>query len=269
MKQMAILTDTTRCIGCEECVAACKKSNNTGEDKPWRWQKDISDLSASRWTTIIRKPEGNYIRQHCRHCVESACASACLVGALQKTPEGAVIYDSSKCMGCRYCMMACPYGLPRYSWSSNVPYIQKCILCYDKIKSGELKQPACTAACPTEATIYGERSELLAEAHARIKKDPNRYFNKVFGEDEVGGSMVLYLSAIDLSFLGLKKDLGTKPLPETTWGALKIVPGLFSSVGLMMGGVWWIIERRMRLQQTESNIHSDESSESVEKNNEE
>jgi formate dehydrogenase iron-sulfur subunit len=269
MKQMSILTDTTRCIGCEECVVACKKTNNTGEDKPWRWQKNIDDLSASRWTTIIRKPENTYIRQHCRHCVESACASACLVGALQQTPEGAVIYDASKCMGCRYCMMACPYGLPRYSWSSAVPYIQKCILCYDNIKSGKLSQPACTAACPTQATIYGERRELLAEAHNRIKKHPERYFNKVFGEDEVGGSMVLYLSSIDLSFMGLKKDLGTNPLPEKTWGALKIVPGLFSGVGILMGGMWWIIERRMRLQQPEpSDDNREGPRESTEQENE-
>ena len=217
MKQMAILTDTTLCIGCEECVAACKKQNKTGEDKPWRWQKNIDDLSASRWTTILRKTGSNYIRQHCRHCLEPACVSACLVGALQKTPEGAVIYDKNKCMGCRYCMMACPYGLPRYSWANTVPYIQKCILCYDNISNGNLKQPACTAACPTGATIYGERNDLLAEAHKRLKEDPDRYFNKVFGEHDVAGTSVLYISAIDLSFLGLKKNLGTKPLPATTW----------------------------------------------------
>ena len=248
MTQMAILNDTTKCIGCEECVTACKSINHTGEDKPWRWQKNIDDLSASRWTTILRELNNQYIRHQCRHCLEPACASACLVGALTKTPEGAVVYDKSKCIGCRYCMMSCPFGIPRYSWSDAVPYIQKCILCYDNIKSGKIKEPACTTACPTHATIYGDRKELLAEAHDRIKNYPDKYVNKVFGEDEVGGTSVLYISSINLDFLGMNKELGDTALPEKTWGALKIVPGLFSGVGIVMGGIWWIIERRMRLQ---------------------
>jgi len=144
--------------------------------------------------------------------------------------------------------MSCPFGIPRYSWSSTVPYIQKCILCYDNIKSGKIKEPACISACPKQATIYGERKELLAEAHQRIQKYPETYINKVFGEDEVGGTSILYISSINLDFLGLNKKLGESPLPEKTWGALKIVPGLFSGVGIVMGGIWWIIERRMRLQ---------------------
>lgn len=248
MKQMAILTDITKCIGCEECVAACKMINSTGEDKPWKWQENINDLSASRWTTILQKEEQHYIRQQCRHCLDPACVSACLVGALEKQPEGSVTYDKSKCMGCRYCMMSCPYGIPRYSWSDTVPYLQKCNMCYDNIKSGKLSEPACTGACPQNATIYGYRDELLAEAHRRIKNNPESYINKVYGEHEVGGTSVLYLSDIDLSFLAMKKNLGNQPLPETTWGALKIVPGLFSGAGIAMGGLWWIIERRMRLQ---------------------
>lgn len=248
MKQMAILTDTTKCIGCEECVVACKKTNHTGEDHLWKWQSSIDDLSASRWTTIIRKPNNHFVRQQCRHCLDPACASACPVGALQKTPEGAVIYDKEKCMGCRYCMMSCPFGIPHYSWSSSVPYIQKCVLCYSAIKEGQLTQPACTAACPVQATIFGERDELLAEAHARIKAKPDLYINKVYGEFEVGGTSVLYISDIDLGFLNLKKTMGNRRLPETTWQALKVVPSLFLGVGTVMGGVYWIIERRMRLQ---------------------
>jgi formate dehydrogenase iron-sulfur subunit len=270
MKKMAILNDTTMCLGCEECVAACKKTNATGIDKPWRWQRNIDDLSASRWTTIQKKPGNRYIRLQCRHCLDPACVSACLVGALTKTPEGAVVYDKSKCMGCRYCIMSCPYGIPRYSWASPVPYIQKCIMCYENINNGTLSEPACTAACPAKATVYGERDALISEAHHRIEKNPGRYVNRVFGEYEIGGTSVLYISDINLDFLGLKKDLGKKPLPETTWGALKIVPGLFSGVGIVMGGLWWIIERRMRLQNmNNANTDTAEPSEAVEKNNEE
>ncbi|GAB4351740.1 MAG: 4Fe-4S dicluster domain-containing protein [Candidatus Abyssubacteria bacterium] len=248
MKQMSILTDVTKCVGCEECVAACKKTNETGEDKPWRWQRKIDDLSASRWTTIVTRPRKHYVRKQCRHCLEPACASVCPVGAMHKTPEGPVVYNSKICMGCRYCMMACPYGIPRYDWAQSVPYVRKCIMCYDKIKSGELDQPACTAACPEKATIYGDREELLAEAHRRIQEKPDLYINKVYGEYDVGGTSVLYVSDIRLDFLGLKPELDKEPLPHKTWVFLNKVPGVFIGVGAMMYGVYWIIDRRMKLQ---------------------
>lgn len=248
MKQMSILTDVTMCIGCEECVKACKQTNETGEDQPWRWQKKIDDLSATRWTTIIQRPNRHYVRKQCRHCVEPACASVCPVGAMHKTEEGPVVYNSKICMGCRYCMMACPYGIPRYTWASAVPYVRKCVMCYHKIKSGELEQPACTKACPQKATIYGERQELIQLARQRIEEKPSLYVNKVFGEHEVGGSSVLYLSDIDLDFLGWKKDLGDEPLPMKTWVVLNKVPGIFVGVGAAMFGIYWVIDRRMRLQ---------------------
>lgn len=247
MSIMGILTDVTRCIGCEECVTACKKTNDTGNDRPWRWQRKINDLSASRWTSVARLPENHYVRQQCRHCLEPACASVCPVGALSRTEDGAVVYNSDICMGCRYCMMACPFGIPRYLWSEPVPYIRKCILCHDKIKSGELDQPACTSACPSEATIYGPREELLAEARKRIQDNPNLYIDKIWGEHEVGGTSVLYISDIPLGFLGWKKDLGNDPLPEKTWAALKQVPYVFGGVGIGMVGLHWIIGRRQKL----------------------
>jgi len=245
---MAILTDVTRCIGCEECVGACKKTNNTGEDLPWRWQKRIDDLSASRWTTVVTRPDRHYVRKQCRHCVDPACASVCPVGAMHKTPEGPVVYNSNICMGCRYCMMACPYGIPRYAWENAVPYVRKCIMCYDKIMSGELEQPACTKACPAEATIYGDRDDLLAEAHKRIEEKPDLYLPTVFGEHDVGGASVLYVSDIDLGFLGLKNHLDKSPLPLRTRGFLDAVPAVFVGMGAVMGGVYWIVDRRMKMQ---------------------
>ncbi|MBI4833000.1 MAG: 4Fe-4S dicluster domain-containing protein [Candidatus Lindowbacteria bacterium] len=248
MNQMSILTDVTLCIGCEECVKACKKTNGTGEDQPWRWQRKIDDLSASRWTMIVSRPEKHYVRKQCRHCLEPACASVCPVGAMHKTPEGPVVYNSKICMGCRYCMMACPYGIPRYDWSLAVPYVRKCIMCYDKIKSGELKEPACITACPQKATIYGNREELLQIAHKRIEEKPDLYIHKVYGEHDVGGTSVLYLSDISLDFLGLKKELDDKPLPPRTWAFLKEVPYVFVGVGALMYGAYWVIERRMRLE---------------------
>jgi len=246
IKNMAILTDVTKCIGCEQCVQACKTTYNLPPDKPWRWQRDVTDLSATRWTTIINRPEGAHVRKQCRHCKEPACVSVCPVGALQKTPEGPVIYDGDICMGCRYCMMACPFGIPRYTWAEPVPYVRKCIMCYHKIKSGELSQPACTGACPTGATIYGEREKLLEQAHMRIKRNPRKYIDKVWGEHEVGGTNVLYVSDIDLSFLGWSSNLGDEPLPQLTWPVMKMVPAVFVGVGLAMTAAYWVIDRRMK-----------------------
>ena len=242
----AILIDVTRCTGCETCIAACKKENGLGEDRPWRGQEAIDALSATRWSTILRRPGGHFVRQQCRHCLEPACVSACIVGALRRTPEGAVVYDGSKCMGCRYCMLACPYGIPRYDWDRAAPRVRKCILCHPRLGRG--KPPACVAACPEEAMLFGAREEMIAEGHRRIAGEPRRYLPRVWGEKEVGGTSVLYLSPIPLDFLAWTADLGTKPLPDLTWAALRKVPGIVLGVAGLMGGAYWLIGRRMKLE---------------------
>jgi len=249
-KVMAILTDVTKCTGCETCVAACKKTYDLPRDRMWRWQDEIDSLSASRYCTIIRKPGNVFIRQQCRHCNEPACASACIVGALEKQKNGPVTYDSRKCMGCRYCMMACPFGIPRYEWESTAPKIRKCILCYPRLQEG--KQPACTEACPYGATIFGTRAEMLAEARRRIKENPGRYYPAdnpvIYGEHEVGGTSVLYLSNISLDFMSWGPKLGKEPLPALTWAALSKVPPVVLGVAGLMTGVYWVIGRRMQLE---------------------
>ena len=244
----AILTDITKCIGCLKCVSACKKENKLEMDVPRIWQKN-DGLSAENWTSIIKKPDNHYIRKQCRHCLEPACVTVCPVGALHKTETGAVVYDKDKCLGCRYCMMACPYGIPRYDWDEPVPYVRKCILCYDRLKNNQ--QPACTEICPEQATIFGERDELIKLAHQRIKDNPNKYIDKVWGEHEVGGTSVLYLSDIDLECLSYQTNLGTKPLPQTTAPAMKSVPYAFVGMGGAMLGLNWIIRRRNELGKTE------------------
>ncbi len=241
----AILTDTTKCIGCNQCGIACKRVNHLAPDAPRRWDLD-DGLSARNWTSIVEGPKRTFARKQCRHCLEPACVSACPVGALSKTSIGAVVYDSAKCMGCRYCMMACPYGIPRYDWELTVPYVRKCILCYDRIREGG--QPACTEACPTKTTIFGDRGVLLTEAHRRIAVSPGLYVNKVWGEHDLGGTSVLYISNVDLSFLAAGSPAGSSPLPETTALAMHAVPFAFTGVVGAMAGLNWIINRRMKKQ---------------------
>jgi formate dehydrogenase iron-sulfur subunit len=178
-----------------------------------------------------------------------ACVSACPVGALRRTPEGPVIYDKDLCMGCRYCMMACPFGIPRYEWNSVSPSVRKCVFCYHEITQGRLDRPACVTACPADATVYGARDAMIAEAQRRIDSRPDLYLPRIWGLDEVGGTSVLYVSHVDLAALGWQPSerLGTDPLPARTWDALRKVPFEFVGMGALMTGVWWIIERRQRL----------------------
>ena len=248
MKSFAILTDVTQCIGCEDCVAACKKANHTGaDDAPWPWQSGASGLSSTRWTTIERAPEGRFVRVHCRHCLDPGCAAACPVSALRVTGEGAVAYDPSICLGCRYCLMACPFVMTRYEWESANPRVRKCILCYDEIKAGRLRQPACTEKCPTQATIFGEREALLTEARRRISAEPGKYLDHIWGEHEVGGTSVIYISDVDLTTAGWPARLSEAPVPELATRVLNTVPATFLSVGVAMAGINWVVRRRQAL----------------------
>jgi formate dehydrogenase iron-sulfur subunit len=164
---------------------------------------------------------------------------------MQKTAEGPVVYDTERCIGCRYCMMACPFDIPRYDWQATVPYVRKCDMCVERVRGG--KEPACIEACPEKATIFGSRDELLKEAHRRISASPGKYQKKVFGETEVGGTSVLYVSDIPLDFLMWKADVGDEPLPDLTLAALSKVPPLLLGVGGLMAGIFWITGRRMKL----------------------
>lgn len=240
----AILTDITKCIGCLECVVACKAENQLKQDVPREFHR-MDGLSARNWTSIVER-DNHYVRKQCRHCLDPACVSACPVAALIKTDTGPVIYDASKCIGCRYCMIACPYGIPRYDWDEAVPYIQKCDMCFDRLERGQ--QPACTAACPEKATIFGDRDELLAEAHNRIKAGNGKYIDKVWGEHDCGGTSVLYISDIDLGFLTYPKRNLQVSLPQTTAPAMNAVPPAFVGMGALMGGLYWFFRRRERIQ---------------------
>ncbi len=249
----AILTDTTRCTGCEKCVDACAEVNHLGEDVHYPWV-EADGLSGDRFCSVVRRDPDRFVRLQCRHCLEPACAAVCPVGALKVTERGAVVYDRAICMGCRYCMMACPYGIPRYEWEEAIPYISKCTLCAEAMARGEIEQPACTAACPEQATVFfTSREEALEEARRRIAESPGRYFeDRIWGEHEVGGTRVLYLSDIDLTWMSLNdRPLPTEPLPHRTHRILATVPPTFIGVGLLMTGTWLYAKRRRDVEATE------------------
>jgi formate dehydrogenase iron-sulfur subunit len=249
LKQVGILVDVTRCTGCHQCVEACAAANQLGPST-YSIQQSPDGLSANRWSAIVESPEGGYVRKFCRHCLEPACVSVCPVGAMYRTPEGVVLYDSQKCMGCRYCMMACPYGIPRYEWDSAAPWVQKCKLCYARIKEGKI--PVCVESCPEQVMDFGERSELLGLAHQRIQGAPSRYLSTVYGEHEVGGTAVLYISNVHLDFLGFQSTPPEEPLPELTWNWLNKVPGISVGMTGLMTGLLWVIGRRMQAKEAQA-----------------
>ncbi|OQY28279.1 MAG: hypothetical protein B6244_07690 [Candidatus Cloacimonetes bacterium 4572_55] len=248
MNSYAILTDLTKCIGCEACVYACKEINNLPRNDNGNKQ-----LSAYTWTTIERR-NGVNIRHQCMHCDDPACVSVCPVGALTKTASGAVTYAPDICFGCRYCLMACPFEIPKYQWDKTLPYMQKCILCYEKrLEDG--KEPACTSVCPTGATIFGGKEELIEVARERIKEFPDRYVDHIYGEREAGGASVLYLTDVPFEKLGFKDLMKDQTYPKLTWRILTHIPNVVTTGAVTLFGIWWIINRRIQVEQ--ESLHQD------------
>ncbi len=250
-KPMAILYDMTCCTGCRQCMKACNKKQGFEGDV-----EQIHDLCETSFSVIKsvaprdKDDDEHYYRSMCRHCVEPTCASVCPVGALHKTPEGPVVYEVDRCMGCRYCMTACPFSVPRYTWHDPVPSVRKCNMCYDRILEG--KETACAEACPNGATIFGTREEMLAEAHKRIQESPDDYYDHVYGEHEVGGTSVLFLAPFPLEELGFKESLGTEPMPVHTWRVIEKIPGIAVSAAATMLAFWWITQRREEVSRFEA-----------------
>lgn len=230
----AMLIDTTRCVGCMSCQSACQAEYGFPESEE-------AVLSATARTTV-EEHEGQYVRRLCMHCDTPACVSVCPVGALEKTPEGPVIYDEKACMGCRYCMAACPFEVPRYEWTSQTPRIQKCIMCYPRIKEGKL--PACVEACPAEAVTFGHKKEILAQARLRIVENPDLYVPRIYGERVIGGTSVFFLASVPFERLAFKANLPEQPMPELTWAALSKIPEVVTLGGAFMMGLFWIVDRR-------------------------
>lgn len=234
----AILYDSTLCIGCKACEGACAERWGLLYDDKVAAQER---LSAQKLTAIETHGE-HYSRRLCMHCKEPTCVSVCPVGALKKTTLGPVVYDPAKCMGCRYCMTACPFQVPSYEWNSRLPKVRKCDMCYERQRAG--KPTACTEACPVGATLSGEHDALVAEARKRLAEKPGQYYPRIYGLHEAGGTSVLYLSAVPFEKIGLKTNLPPEPLPALTWRVLETVPDVVTVGSVLLGGIYWITNRR-------------------------
>ena len=273
------LIDITNCIGCRACQVACKQWNEReGEETELLGQlgfQNPATLSAKTYTLISfhemenpNKPSGvdaAYVMRRCFHCLEPGCVSACPTTALYRQPDGPVSYDVDKCIGCRYCMLACPWDVPTAEWDKLAPKIQKCTHCADRrdqpaaltrngqpLTKDESRQfvdrittPACVKACPADALRYGTRDEMLALARKRMADRPEKYVDHIYGEKELGGTSVLYLSGVPFEKLGFP-TFGEKPFPAYTAAALGAVPPAVMAIGAALGAAYAFFRKRVQ-----------------------
>jgi Fe-S-cluster-containing dehydrogenase component len=212
---VGLLYDTTLCIGCKACVVACQDANElprdpTGIDARYDAPVDLNYRAKNVIKLYRDGARRSFVKVQCMHCIDPACVAACMLGALKKREFGIVSYDVDYCVGCRYCEVACPYGVPKFQWASATPRIVKCELCNHRLAKGQ--EPACTEVCPRHAVIFGKRSDLLIEAKRRLAENPGRYVSKIFGETDGGGTQVLYISHLPFEQLGFP-TLGDDPAP--------------------------------------------------------
>lgn len=251
--RMGVLVDTTVCIGCRKCEWACKTAHglptepiDTYDNRSVFQEKRRPDDKA---LTVVNEYPNVYsdklpidVKVQCMHCDKPACVSACIVGAFSKQENGAVIWDGDKCIGCRYCMVACPFQIPAFEFDKALkPNIMKCDFCYEE-RTSKGKLPACVEICPVEAITFGRREDLLKAAKEKIKIYPNRYVNRIFGEYEVGGTSWLYLASKEFEKLDFPK-LGKDPAPGVSEA---IQHGIFAyfvppvALYALLGGIMWI-----------------------------
>lgn len=261
--RMGVLVDTTVCIGCRKCEWACK----TAHDIPTQNIEAYDDRSVfenmrrpnDKALTVVNEYPGVDstslpidVKVQCMHCDHPACVSACIVGAFSKQENGSVIWDTDKCIGCRYCMVACPFQIPAFEFDKAIqPEIRKCDFCFERTAKGQL--PACVEICPMEVLTYGKREELVRIAHERINLYPDRYVNHVFGESEVGGTSWMYLASKDFAELQFPK-LGKNPAPGVSE---TIQHGIFAyfvppiALYALLGGVMWLNKNRKHKEEEE------------------
>ncbi|MDR3626213.1 MAG: 4Fe-4S dicluster domain-containing protein [Ignavibacteriaceae bacterium] len=245
LKEKGLLFDVTMCVGCGSCYKACKEQNKLPQTN-----KDfLKDHLSENTYTVVEQYGDNYARKLCMHCDEPSCASVCPVGAFKKSDTGAVLYDGDKCIGCRYCMQACPHKVPRYEWEKTQPRVRKCTLCHDRVKAGKLT--ACAEACPTEATLFGNMDDLIAVAKKRLKENPGKYYQHIYGLEEAGGGHVLILSPVPFEQLGYTAKLPKESMPSLTMKAMEKIPPVVAVGGVFLTGMYWLTKRKNEIAREE------------------
>lgn len=239
----SMLYDSVKCVGCRACQVACKtRAKLPPELDPTGMYEAPKDLSAYTWTLIKLfqdESETSFVKQQCMHCIDPACVSVCPVGALEKLPSGPVIYHSERCIGCRYCMAACPFNIPKSQWDKPLPYIQKCDFCADRQAEG--LPPACGEACPTGALIYGTRQQMMDIAYARVSSG-SPYDPHIYGEHEAGGTSMLYVTHVNYKKLGFP-ELSDRKLPSITWPYMSAVPIVIGVMVSLSTAIYYITRR--------------------------
>jgi formate dehydrogenase iron-sulfur subunit len=235
---VAVLVDTTKCIGCRSCEFACAAGNGLPEPDANTVPSPDRDTSTTQWTVVKGYQVAGRtitVKRQCMHCLQPACTSGCLTKAMYKTPDGPVAWRGDKCMGCRYCMVSCPFDVPKFEYHSAVPRIQKCQQCSTRVAAGE--QPACVAACPAGALTFGRRDNLLEEARTRIYTQPASYVHQIYGEHEAGGTSWLYLSAVPFEQIGFRTGVATTAYPTFAKEFLYAVPQVDILAPLLLLGL--------------------------------
>jgi len=246
----AVLVDISRCMGCRGCQVACKQWNER-KGQSTRFGANFTSptkLNAETYTRIRfveaeenQRPVWSFVKEQCFHCQTPACASACPVGALEKTEHGPVTYSFDKCIGCRYCMIACPFDIPKYEWDVRDPSVQKCGFCSERISEG--MEPACIKTCPSQAMYFDDLPKVVAEAKKRLSAAPNRYVNYIYGLEEVGGTSWMYISDVPFEKLGFKTGLPKERLPDYTWAPLSTIPFKVAGFFALLGTVAYLRNR--------------------------
>ena len=287
---VGILYDATLCIGCKSCMVNCKTYNSAPggalylpgrsvsyDIKPsepyWDSAVDLSSKTVNvikvnkSGTAMNKDSEDNgysFIKQHCLHCITPACVSVCPVAALRKNPvTGVVYYVESRCIGCRYCMIACPFNIPRYEYERATPQVRKCQLCQHRYDEG--KYSACCEFCPTGASIFGKVVDLRKEAEKRLKlksgdvydfpvqtvgskersrRPVSKYINHIYGMNEVGGTQYLLLAGVPFEWIGFNKNINDAYLPDLTWAYIAKIPAVIAGVILVGTATWAITKNR-------------------------
>jgi formate dehydrogenase iron-sulfur subunit len=233
-----ILYDATRCVGCRTCEFECAVAHQLPEPLPSEKIAAVrkTDETCNTVVNTFQTGKGEvYVKRQCMHCNEPACVAACLTKAMHKSKTGPVTWDGDKCMGCRYCMVSCPFDIPKFEYHSANPKIQKCDQCFERVKTE--KSPACVFNCPNEALLYGKRRDLMKEARRRIYEKPDLYVDHIYGEHEAGGTGWLYLSPVPPDQLGLNTNIQQSSYPALTKGFLYSVPSVFVLVPTLLLGI--------------------------------